>query len=102
MLNRLWEEDGISQVELAERTVKDKPNITRMLDVLERRDLISRELDDYDRRASKIYLTKAGKALEEALVPIATASLAKATQGLSDTEIEQMKKTLNRIYDNLA
>lgn len=40
VLLRLWEEDGISQLELCQRTCKNKSNLTRILDSMEKRALI--------------------------------------------------------------
>jgi len=101
VLNRLWKQDGLSQVELATLASKDKPNITRMLDVLERKALITRHKDEQDRRAYKIYLTELGKGLEAKLVPLAMAVLAKSQQGLTEDDILLLRDKLTLMYDNL-
>ncbi|MFC1974838.1 MarR family winged helix-turn-helix transcriptional regulator [Chloroflexota bacterium] len=100
VLNRLWEKDGISQIELAEKTYKNKPTITRMIDVLERKGFVLRESDKYDRRMFKIYLTKEGRALEEKLVPIAKQVLERGGRNLSREDIDYLKKILNTVFDN--
>ena len=58
----------MSQVELAEMTFKDKPNVTRMLEVLERKQLIFRQPDENDRRAYKVFLTEVGQQLKAQLI----------------------------------
>ena len=63
IIRHLWEEDGLSQREIAEKTSKDKPNITRMVDALEQKRLVFRQPDPRDRRKYCIYLTKEGKHL---------------------------------------
>jgi len=100
VLNRLWEEEGLSQVELADRTFKDKPNITRMLGVLEKRGFISRQPDDNDQRMIKVYLTDEGRDLKKKLIPIALKTLKKGGRNLADKDIEQLKRTLNTIASN--
>src|SRR4030042_1428898 len=45
IIRHLWDEDGLSQREIAEKTAKDKPNITRMVDALERKRLVFRQPD---------------------------------------------------------
>jgi DNA-binding MarR family transcriptional regulator len=100
ILNRLWEQDGLSQVELADRTFKDKPNVTRMLDVLERRGLIVRQPDEEDRRAYKVYLTEAGRQLEKELIPLAAGVLERGQKNLTDDDIEYLRRALNLIYSN--
>ncbi len=100
ILNRLWEQEGLSQVELAERTFKDKPNVTRMLDVLERRNLIFRQKDGNDRRAFQVYLTEEGQKLKDKLIPLATEVLERGLKDLTHEEIESLKNKLDRIYNN--
>lgn len=100
ILNRLWEQDGLSQVELADRTFKDKPNVTRMLDVLEKRSLVFRQADQDDRRAYKVYLTEQGRQLKEELIPLAIEVLKRGQRNLTSEEIEYLRKRLNTIYYN--
>ncbi|HMQ53132.1 MAG TPA: MarR family transcriptional regulator [Anaerolineae bacterium] len=98
VLSRLWEQEGLNQVELAERTFKDKPNVTRMLDVLERRGFVIRQKDDTDRRAYRVFLTEPGRQLQAKLVPLAVEVLEKGQKYLSEAEISTVIVLLNRIY----
>src|ERR671918_1689936 len=67
VLNRLWEEDGLSQVELAERTFKDKPGTTRILNLLEKKVVVVRRPDEKDGRVLRVFLTKVGRDLRDKL-----------------------------------
>jgi MarR family transcriptional regulator, organic hydroperoxide resistance regulator len=96
----LLEEDGLSQREIAERTFKDKPNITRMLDALGKKRLIFRQPDPEDRRKYCIYLTKEGRQLHEELLPLIQDLRQKTTQNLASPEIDNLKATLIKIYQN--
>jgi hypothetical protein len=58
ILRHLWERKGLSQREIGEKAGKDTPNITRMLDALEKKRIIFRQPDPRDRRKYCIYLTK--------------------------------------------
>ena len=100
LLNRLWEQEGLSQVELADLTFKDKPNVTRMLKVLERRKLVFRQPDDNDRRAYKIFLTDEGQALKEKLIPLAVEVLERGQQNVASEDLEAMKNVLDTVYNN--
>jgi DNA-binding MarR family transcriptional regulator len=42
ILYHLWKEDGLSQQELCNRTFRDKPSITRLIDNLEKLKLVKR------------------------------------------------------------
>ena len=55
--------DGNSQQEIAEKTYRDKVSITKIIDNLEKHELVFRVVDENDRRVKRIFLTKKGKAL---------------------------------------
>jgi len=101
VLNRLWEKDGISQKEISLITIKDQTTLTRILDKLESKGLIKRQTSPDDRRSFLIFLTDAGRNLEDKLVPIASEALDEALQGLSEEEIKQLKVLLNKIFMNV-
>lgn len=101
-LNRLWEQDGLSQVELAERTFKDKPSMTRILNLLEKKGLALRQRDAEDGRVIRVFLTQAGRNLKEKLIPSAKEVLVKSSQHLTKEEVTQLKQILNKILKNLA
>ena len=61
ILGVLWQDDGCSQQTLADRTYKDKPGITRLIDNLEKESLVERRPDAKDRRLNLIFLTPKGK-----------------------------------------
>ena len=89
------------QVELADRTFKDKPNLTRMIDVMDKKGLVERRKDENDRRTYNVYLTDPGRALQDQLIPLAVGVIEKIQQNFSHEEIAQLKSMLKKIYDNL-
>jgi len=101
VLNRLWEEDGLSQVELAERTFKDKPSTTRILNLLEKKRIVVRRPDESDGRILRVFLTNTGKDLKDKLIPCAVEVLVKSGKNLTGEELAQFKMTLHRILGNL-
>src|SRR5664279_6037391 len=48
VLYHLWKQDGISQQELCNATFRDKPSITRLVDNLEKLQLVKRAASDKD------------------------------------------------------
>jgi MarR family transcriptional regulator, transcriptional regulator for hemolysin len=102
VLNTIGESEGISQSEIAARTMKDRPTITRILDILENKKLITRMPDSGDRRIYKIYLTGEGKKMMELFSSIVREVDNKAFMGLSASDREKMKKILQGIRNNLA
>ncbi|HET9906774.1 MAG TPA: MarR family transcriptional regulator [Anaerolineales bacterium] len=101
VLNRLWEQDGLSQVELAERTFKDKPSTTRILNLLEKKSLVVRRPDEKDGRVLRVYLTASGWEIKEQLVSCADAVLQKASRDFTKEEVAQFKLSLNKLLRNI-
>ena len=102
ILNRLWERDGMSQNELAERTVKDKTTITRFLNQMENKGLIKRHSSQTDGRSKNVQLTAEGQQLEPVLIQIAMGLLTEAATGLSATDIQITFSTLEKLENNLV
>ena len=101
ILNCLWEKEGITPKELADRTFKDKPNTNRILEKLIVKGLVVRKPHPVDKRAFQIFLTDDGWALQAQLIPKVTQLLNKATAGIEQHKVAEMKIMLNQIYDNI-
>jgi DNA-binding MarR family transcriptional regulator len=101
VLYHLWKEDGLSQQELCDRTFRDKPSITRLLDNLEKQKLVKRKASKNDRRKNLIELTDAARLLEETTMVVANQTLNEALAGVSSDDIELCKSVLHKVYDNL-
>ena len=101
ILVHLWKYDGVSQQELSNRTFRDKPSITRLVDNLEKLGLVERKASDTDRRINRIYLTDAGKALRDPTMELANQTLNEGLVGISPADIEITKRVLESVYENL-
>ena len=73
-----------------------------MIDALEQKRLVFRQPDPRDRRKYCIYLTKEGKSLQERLLPLAQTLRERVTQNLTPQEIDLLKGTLDKIYQNIC
>jgi DNA-binding MarR family transcriptional regulator len=101
VLYHLWKEDGKSQQELCIATFRDKPSITRLVDNLEKQQLVKRVPAENDRRINLIFLTKQAQKLQEETMALAEATLNEALQGVPPERIEICKEVLQVVYDNL-
>ncbi len=97
VLSRLWEADGIHQAELAQRAFKDRHNITRILQLLEKNGSIVRRDDPDDKRRQNVFLTGQGKRLQSELTPIVVNYLEKILAGLDGDDL----KTMKRIHEHM-
>ncbi len=101
VLYHLWKQDGISQQELCKATFRDKPSITRLVDNLEKLQLVKRAASDQDRRINRVCLTKTGVKLQEQSMMMAEQTLNEALEGVAAEQIEICKSVLQLVYDNL-
>ncbi len=101
VLYHLWKEDGISQQELCNATFRDKPSITRLVDNLEKLNLVKRVADEKDRRINKLFLTRQAMKLQEDTMHLAEDTLNEALQGVPPEQVELCKEVLQKVYDNL-
>jgi DNA-binding MarR family transcriptional regulator len=98
----LFEEDGVTQQELARRACSDPNTIRAMLVLLEDRGLVSRAQDPTDGRARKVTLTRKGRqVLERSLGR--TRSLNDRLLGLfTPEETAAMAGFLSRISESMS
>jgi DNA-binding MarR family transcriptional regulator len=102
VLVHLWKEDGVSQQELCNRTFRDKPSITRLVDNLEKLDMVKRVASQGDRRINYIFLTEAAKALRDETMKLANATLNEGLEGISLEDVEVVRRVLTQVYENLS
>ena len=100
VLIHLYRQDGQTQQELARTAVKDKAAITRLLNVLEKKNMVLRVPDRNDKRSKLVYLTHKAKSFREELINLVDEMLREAEQGISFEEMEQCRNTLNKIFGN--
>ena len=101
VLTHLWEKDGLQQSELATCTNRNRANVTRMIDILEKKEIVERKPAPQDRRVHRIYLTEKGKALREPTARCALQSIEDSLEGVSKEEVEICKKVLLKIKENV-
>ncbi len=102
VLNRLKENSGITQKELAKASFKDATNITRIIDKLENKGLIHRKANPSDRRIWEVYITDQGIEVRDLIEPLAKAVLLRATKSIDDSEMEMYNSIAKKIIDNLV
>jgi len=97
----LWENDGLNHAEIATCTGRDKFTITRIINLLEKKELVHRAPDSRDRRRSIIRLTQRGSELQEPLTETVEEFSKKAFAGLSEDDVEHLRRIQNTILHNL-
>ena len=70
IMSNLWQQQGISQQALAEKTAKDKACMTNLMNNLEKKGWITRQEDPSDRRNRLVYLTPEGERMNDSVRPL--------------------------------
>jgi len=88
--------------QLAENTFKEKSTITRLLDGLEKKNLIKRVADKNDRRQKRIRITPEGKKLLKNLRPFALEVQSRALNEIDPEQLKICQDILLKIYSNVT
>jgi DNA-binding MarR family transcriptional regulator len=80
----------------------DNAGVTRLVDRLEAKRLVTRNASANDRRSVTVRLTRSGTALVPRVARLAHAQRRRLFAGLSAAEQEQLRGLLNRILDNVG
>ena len=88
-LDAIAEEPGIDQASLAATIGFDRATIGGVVDRLEQKGLVQREVSAVDRRARQLRLTREGKRLRAATRPVVEALQAEILAALSPAERRQ-------------
>jgi DNA-binding MarR family transcriptional regulator len=102
ILYHLWKEDCLSQQELCNRTFRDKPSITRLIDNLEKQAMVIRMPSKSDRRINLVCLTDAAKLIQNLTIDLANQTMGEALLGVKREDIEIVKIVFQKVYDNLT
>ena len=101
VLLALWEQEGLTQTELAGR-LKIKPaTVTKMLQRMEKTGFIQRKPDAADQRVSRVYLTKAGRAIQGDVEAVLETMEAETFASFTLKEQGLLRRFLLRMLENL-
>ncbi|RXR08317.1 MarR family winged helix-turn-helix transcriptional regulator [Pseudoxanthomonas composti] len=102
VIKKLAAEVTPSASDLAKAAEMNPGAMTRLLDKLEARGLITRAADPADRRALHIKLTPAGEQIWSEIGTAGQGVLKRALTGMTDEESGQLMALLTRVRDNLS
>jgi MarR family transcriptional regulator, transcriptional regulator for hemolysin len=100
VLKSIQDWPDISQHQIAENVFKDFASVTRMIELLVKKEYLQREFHKTDRRRFNLVITKKGQAVIQKVIPVITANRKQALKSLTKEEIEMNKVFLNRIIEN--
>ena len=102
VLGPIWENDGLSHKEISEYCLKDKTSVTKIIDTLEKKNLVVRVSDQLDHRVKRVVLSNKGKELFLQAIPIMELTRDQLREGITEQDIESLRSVLTKIYNNLV
>lgn len=91
----------ITQKELSDLMDIKESTMVRLIDRLEKEDLVKRVKDIKDRRITKLTLTDKGANFREKLLPLGEEFSDSATEGISQDDLDIFKKVLEKMIKNI-
>jgi MarR family transcriptional regulator, organic hydroperoxide resistance regulator len=101
-LRVLWKQDGITQKALSLRAGVMEPSTFAAVTAMERRGYVTRRHRPGNRKNVYVHLTRAGRALQRTLVPLAEDVNRVGVDGLSPPRVDAARRVLLAIIANLA
>lgn len=101
VLDILWEKQSLSQQNIADIIEKDKNSVTKIIDSLEKKNLVNRVVDKKDRRINKIELTPDGLALEQVTTKVAIDFMNEAVNGINNQDLDNFVEVMRKLKTNL-
>ena len=102
VLGPIWENEGLSHKEISEYCLKDKTSVTKIIDTLEKKNLVVRVSDQLDHRVKRVVLSNKGKELFLQAIPIMELTRDQLREGITEQDIESLRSVLTKIYNNLV
>lgn len=101
VMDILWEKSSISQQNIADIIQKDKNSVTKIIDSLEKKNLVIRLVDKNDRRINKIELTEEGSALEKITTEVAINFMNDVVKNIDTKDLDTFVNVMRQIKNNL-
>jgi DNA-binding MarR family transcriptional regulator len=98
LLAVLWERDGSTPGEVAAAVNVTTPAVVKMASRMAEAGLLTRRRDDRDNRLVRLWLTEAGRALQEPIEAERRMMEEKITAELTETEREHLLSALAKIH----
>ncbi|HLX91793.1 MAG TPA: MarR family transcriptional regulator [Puia sp.] len=100
VLKTISDNPGVSQKIIAETVFKDEASVTRIIELLVKKDLLSRNLVENDRRKTILTVNPKTRTLLQKIGKIAVRNRSHALKGVSAGDVSTVRKVLDQISEN--
>lgn len=101
VMDALWNEGTMSQQQLALSIMKDKNSIVKLIDGLEKKELVQRVADKADRRQNLIELTPSAWEIKEKVTEIAINAVDHVIKDIPQNDLGVFIKVLSKMAENM-
>ena len=102
LLSHIIEHPGKNQKWFGDNILKDKTTTMRLVDTLEKKQLIERAADKTDRRHNLLYATEEGKSLIEKTIPFIAEAYQSIFSDIKTERINAAMDVLKEIIDRIS
>jgi len=100
IIEQVKNKQGISQIEIANNTGKDRASISRIIKNLQQKGLLTKIHNEENKRANKVYLSPEGLDLSDRMVGVYNEVYHNQFLGIHEREMNLLKEILVRINQN--
>ena len=102
VMDTLWDEGVLSQQQIADTILKDKNSVVKLIDGLEKKNLVKRVADKQDRRQNLIELTPYALEIKDEVTELAIASVNLIIKDIPTNELYIFIKVLSKMGENMS
>lgn len=102
LLHLLMNGQEMGQEQLVEQLDISKPAVSRALDSLEAKNLVTRQLDPRDRRAQRVRLTERAREIGPAVEQAYQRLYGLAMRGITQQELDEFVRLFGRMAENFS
>lgn len=102
IMKMLWEKNGVSQQELADELMKNKASITSLIENMEKKDLVARKTNSFDKRSKMVFLTEKGKDLRMSIDSFFKKATLDFVNEIESEELNTTYQALEKVLANLV
>ena len=101
VMDILWDQGTLSQQAIADIIQKDKNSVTKFIDSLEKKGLVSRVVNRNDRRINNIIVSEEGLKLKDKTTEVAINMMQNVLADISEDDLLIFDKVMNQIKSNI-
>lgn len=102
ILDTVYKNDQIYQRQIGEFLGKDRANVARLLNVLEKKELIKKTLDSNGRQINRIKLTEKGEMIRNKILPVITKIRKEYLSNINEDDLIKTFEVIKQVKANIS